>query len=449
MRKGMLKDLEELSTAGILDQATCQRITEYYQRKEGEQSHNWLYLLFGTLGGLLIGLGLILIIAHNWAELGKTLQTVIAFLPLVIGHGLVGYTLWKKRDSLVWTEATGLFTALALAACMALVGQIYHLPGEEDEFILTWMLMCLPLVYILRSSAISLLYLFMITQYCSLSHTWFGVGQTMVASWIPKNHYWWLFLLIVPFYYWLSKLPDRRHAFIGHHWAVAVSLLYGLWSVVDPLFGIDELALTLLMYMGFSGLCHQIGRSAYFEDKPLWQNPYLIIGSLGAIVLMLSFSFTWIWENLQRDEWTPLSPSSTLTFLVLLYGSVVLLLIQKGVRSNWRAIPIDAPLSLVFLLIFIMGAYWDPAMSAALLNLLLLSYGILYIYRGAERDHLGLLNYGLLIVLLLTAFRFFDEHIPFWLRGVLFVAAGLGFLSTNILMFQKRQRLKTREDEVA
>jgi hypothetical protein len=77
-----------------------------------------------------------------------------------------------------------------------------------------------------------------------------------------------------------------------------------------------------------------------------------------------------------------------------------------------------------------------------LINLLVLAVGIFTIRRGLAMNHLGVLNYGLLIVAALVICRFFDTGISFVVRGLLFVAVGAGFFYANSRLIKRRKQLE-------
>ena len=79
-----------------------------------------LIIVFGVLGAILVGLGMVLIIAHNWDDLSRMTKTGLAFLPLLLGQGLCGYVLLRKQDSVAWRESATaflFFAKIAKAAC--------------------------------------------------------------------------------------------------------------------------------------------------------------------------------------------------------------------------------------------------------------------------------------------------------------------------------------------
>lgn len=77
----VLEDISELLRAGVISQETADKIKEYYKSK-GNQSHHKLFIVFGILGAILVGLGILLIIAHNWDNFSRISKTVLAFFTL-------------------------------------------------------------------------------------------------------------------------------------------------------------------------------------------------------------------------------------------------------------------------------------------------------------------------------------------------------------------------------
>ena len=84
MSKSFETILPELVMSGIISKETSLEISDYLAKKPETQS-NRLFTIFGILGALLVGLGVILIIAHNWDVLGRQAKTTISFLPLISG----------------------------------------------------------------------------------------------------------------------------------------------------------------------------------------------------------------------------------------------------------------------------------------------------------------------------------------------------------------------------
>jgi len=95
MSKHILKELPDLIQAKVITEETAQRIKDYYDHQPS-QSANRLFIVFGILGSLLVGMGIVLIIAHNWDTLPKIAKLVVGFSPLFIGQVISGYVLIKR-----------------------------------------------------------------------------------------------------------------------------------------------------------------------------------------------------------------------------------------------------------------------------------------------------------------------------------------------------------------
>lgn len=202
MSNTILKELPELVAKKIISEEVAQNIKNYYQKKPDENTHK-LFTIFGIIGALLGGLGVILILAHNWDDFSVFIKTIFSIIPLVLGQIACFYSLTKKQESVSWRESSATFLLFAVAASISLVAQVYNINGDFSTFLLTWILLSLPLIYVLRSSFASLLCVAGITWYCNVTN--YDYPKT-------QNLYCWLLLLtIIPHYYSLLKeLPKSN-----------------------------------------------------------------------------------------------------------------------------------------------------------------------------------------------------------------------------------------------
>ena len=421
----ILKDIPELIKENIITAETADRIRAYYNNKSGP-STNRLFIVFGILGSVLVGLGLILIVAHNWDELSRSTKTFFAFLPVLLGQILCGFVLINKSESSAWRESTAAFLFFAIGACISLISQIYNIPGDISRLLETWMLLCLPLIYLMRSSITSLLYLTCITWYATLSY-W------SLSS--PSHHFYWLLLLgIMPHYYMLYKTKPESNFMIFHNWFIPLSLIISLGTVAE---GTEELL--YIAYISLFGLFYLTGNLDFFTRQKTRNNGYRILGSMGTILLLLTLSFDWIWEELRSEQFQlndiMRTPEFVVAMIISLFASIVFYLHQKNRPLN--EIKPLMPVFIFFIVAFILGM--SSPVAVVLINLFILAIGILTIRNGARQDHLGILNFGLLIITALVICRFFDTDLSFVIRGILFVLVGAGFFAANYWMLKKRR----------
>lgn len=425
MNSRIQNDLHELVEEQVITNDVASNIEDYYRSKQ-DHSPNRLFTVFGVLGSLLVGLGIILILAHNWDNFSKSIKTGFAFLPLVIGQLFVGYSILKKKSE-TWKEASGTFLFFAVGACIALISQIYNIPGNLSEYLLTWVILCLPLVYLLKSNALALLHIVFVTYYACV----FGYYSGNKEPWL----YLILLALAVPFYLRLVKDRPKANITSIFNWLFPLSLVITLGAFVG-----SGAQFGFLMYVLLFGLLYNIGKIPFFDDQKLRRNGYLIIGSLGTIVTLLVASFEWFWQVLMETPVLELQESSISVFLFVLTAG---LLVYMNGKKWIKEFNVFQYVFILFTVIFFIG-FTNDIIPTVLVNALVLALGLMTIKIGADKFHFGILNYGLLIITALVVCRFFDTNMSFVIRGLLFVAVGIGFFISNYVMLKKQ---KARENQ--
>jgi uncharacterized membrane protein len=426
MSKQILNDLRHLIHAQVITEETAQKIKEYY-RTQPSQSSNRLFVVFAILGSLLVGLGIVLILAHNWDELSKSIKLAVGSFPLLAAQVLSGYVLVRKTDDVAWREAAGTFLFFAIAISISIISQVYNIEGELEGFLLTWMLLALPISYILRSSFASLLFIMGITWYaCEVGY--FSYPNTNAPS------YWLLLLSILPFYYLeFIRKNIRNNFFHFHSWFLVLSATICLGVFVH-----ESAEYIMVAYMSlFSGFV-MMGQFRLFASHRILGNAYLVCGSLGVIILLLTLSFRWYWEELPGvPEGFFTQPEVIVAILLTIVSSA--LLVRLVQRKNWKEINSKSYAFLLLIVLFFIGSP-SPLAAQVLVNLLILLVAVHTIYDGAQQNHLGILNYGLVIISVLIGCRFFDTNFSFVIRGLLFIGIGAGFFIANYYMLQKRKK---------
>ena len=415
--------LPELVENGIITEETAQNIQMYYEKNE-ESSESRLFTVFGILGATLVGLGIILIMAHNWDDFSRGIKLVLAFLPMLIGQGVLGYSIFKNKG-VAWKEAATVFLFFSVGACIALVSQIYHVSGDLESFLLAWIVLCVPLLYVTKSTSAIILHLIFITYYAFEA----GYGHNTT---IP--HIYFLLLLIpLPIYLRMIKTQSKSHITNILHWLFPVSLILSLPVFIDQSEGIG-----FLMYVSLFGILYNFGQLSYFKNKSLLQNGYRTLCSFGTVIILLILSFRFIWEHEFQDV-NFYSLEFLCALILFAFASVLLYLNSK--QKAIRSMNLFQFVFLFFGIIFIIGLF-DDLTPTILINLLLAILGITAIKIGADKFHFGILNYGMLILATLITCRFFDTNISYVIRGLLFVVIGVGFFITNYIMLKKQKSKK-------
>ena len=425
MNLKLIKELPELIENKVISKEVALSIEQYYHSKQNN-SPNKLFMVFGVLGSILVGLGIILILAHNWDDFTRSTKTIFAFLPLLIGQFFVGFSILKKKSA-TWKEASGTFLFFAVGASISLVAQIYNIPGNMSSFLLTWILLCLPLIYLLKSNSIMILHLVFITWYaCSYGYSFMNYGN---SPWL----YLALLALSLPHYWQLLKHKLDANITSIINWLVPLSLIITLGTFVE-----HEEALGFLLYLLLFSLFYNIGKIPYFENQKLRRNGFLITGSLGIVTILLIASFRWLWKDIIRIDSFQVQE---LYMSAILFLMSILTLVYLYLKHKVKSFNIFQFVFVIFTVLFFIGIN-NEIVPAILVNMLIFALGVVTVKIGADKFHFGVLNYGLLIIAALVTCRFFDTDMSFVLRGSLFVGVGVGFFLTNYYML-KKQKSKT------
>jgi uncharacterized membrane protein len=425
----ILKEIDTLETAGVINVDTKERIKTYYlDQKSGRGT---LSIMLGILGAVLVGLGVILLLAHNWDFFPKWVKTSIAFLPLIIAQSLCAYTLLKKRNNRTWIESSSTLLMFSIGSCMAMVSQIYNISGDLSEYLLTWIALSVPVLYIMRSNFASLLLISLITWYGHESNdSLFGFFGNRSNSYF----YWPLILVTVPYVVRLYRSKKESSSLSMHFWFLVFSVLSMLIYVPDK----NE-NLMIILLSGFFSLSYLLGRLSYFEGKGLRSNPFIFIGFIGSMALMYASGFSDFWSL----DWSRCKPNPEVMIepeLLGIFLVTVIYLVLVGLyvkREMNRKMDLSVFIFPAFMLMLSLDHYHH--LAAIIGNLIVLTLGIRTVAKGTRENNFWITNLGMLMLCILICCRFFDDEISFLIRGGLFLLLGIAFFSTNYYMLKKRQ----------
>src|SRR3954468_7014244 len=148
----LLAELPELITKGVLNRETAEALRQHYSSQPSGEPRRIGFVLSAILGSLLIGAGIVLLVAHNWDFLSRPIRCAIAFTPLILSQALAVFVLLRRSGSAAWREAAAILNIAAIGTAIALVSQTYQIQGDFARFILVWMLLALPIVYVFGTS---------------------------------------------------------------------------------------------------------------------------------------------------------------------------------------------------------------------------------------------------------------------------------------------------------
>ena len=128
------KDIARWVDAGLIDRTAADAITRDVEANERRS------LSFGSIlaimAALLFGAAILVFVASNWEAIPRLGR--VGALFAIIFAGYVGGAVLKLNDHAAIGEAVWLVAAAAFGGSIALIGQMYHLSGDETEAVLTW-----------------------------------------------------------------------------------------------------------------------------------------------------------------------------------------------------------------------------------------------------------------------------------------------------------------------
>ncbi len=431
-RQWILRELPLLEEYGLLDTPARKRLEDHYNSQPTTQS-NWIVIAFAILGALLIGGGIILLFAHNWEELSRSTRAVLSFCPLAVGIGFGWIAL--KRNGTSLQESAALFQTLAVGASIALIGQTYHIPSNTPAFLLTWALLIMPLIFLLKSVGSYVFYLALIT-------CWAGAAQDRYDQAIG------LWALLLPALFWIvncCRVSWHSPRTLLSLWALMLCLPIALGITMEH----EVPGLWIVVYASFFSLIGLLGLR-YLPESQGWSNPLGSAGILG--ITGLTYLFTWyeLWGKVhwsyrhwaQVSNWELWHDAFVALLLLIPWAITAVKTFDRHSLPN-LILASFPPLAVIAFATSLTRDF--ELINTLIFNLYMLTLGLAYLVQGCRTIRLRLVNFGMAVLSLLLVSRFFDSDFGFLARGIAFILIGCGFLIANLLIARQKHKLEAHQ----
>jgi len=423
--KRLIKEISAWQQANVITDEQAASIKRLYSDKD-KPDVNILLIIFSVLGALLIGGGIILIIARNWSEFPIAARVCFSFLPLAASQALTAYILYKKIRGAAWREGAAIFYSISVFACVALVSQIFHLYDDFSMFVLICSILAFPICYVLDATMPVLVYIAGITVWAVSFNEYKMLVNILV--------YLLLMLPIIP--YVLRRLKANIS---GAHtqlilWFLTLS---GYFAFLRTFY---DVGLLLIMMCVYSTTLYMISRHPPIHNLPIRLNPMRILGFLGVIGALYTVSIDfeyWIGYYYKSEDVWPY-----ITILCIM-GALYALLLYKRIKEDSKFIKIAQPVSICASapIIILLGKFHDASQynfnmgfCVAIISLYLIALGVALVINGLADMSFFTSCVGVLIISLIILIRFFDYSYSFWVRGIGFIFIGAMFLAANMLI---------------
>lgn len=492
-RRQLTQVLDVWVAKGFIESTHRDKLWDYYQLDSLNASASGRFAtVLLSIGALLIGSGIIVFIAANWAVIPHSLRAIGA-LSLMVGLQSLGFYLWQvPRWSNRWASTCLFIGELAMGASIGLMAQWFQVSGKSSGLFLAWSLGILAMAYGLRHAPTGALgiILWLIGFVSDQQGTPLWIYQPAVVPWFTAAllfplAYWcrsrWIFacssliwlisLDILAWGIWESLGWPRTGTISGAYVFTMPILLgaIGLWCFsfwhrrllirlgfntsdateheLDFEFTAQFLSLISLIGLFYTWSFHQLwlGQYEYGSDRlvdtiqTFWFTPNAITVTLWG----LAIGVLWLWWERLRHSFGNVSSANVSSANVNsanVNSANVTSLTEssktdpKSVGLTDRAIGLSA-LSLLILLHT--GAIWGLAL--VLVNLGLFVLGFVITWQGLQLSQRWRFWLGLLTVTLHIITRFFEYNTGLLPKSMALVVCGVGVILAGLKFEQAQQ----------
>ncbi|MDA1202139.1 MAG: DUF2157 domain-containing protein [Planctomycetota bacterium] len=413
---------------GIVTLDGARRLRERYPV---ESARGLAQMIVGAVGALLVGTGLVAVLASNWDDFPRWVRLLLAFGPLAASQAVTWLVLRRGEAAKGWQrEAAAVVQTLAAGAAMALVSQIYNLPGRWTELLFWWCLVSLPLAWTLASQAVAIAYLVGIAVWTVAEAgergPWGAADSADVRIWFPI-----LLAGVLPL--WPGPSLRDRPA-IGSRLALAASALVGLFAVAahasnDGAPG--EAGFWLAMLSSVAVLLFPLSRQGIAE--PLARKPQVQLGGIAMIAMAMVASYEAPARGLVNSVGNALPlPWCWLLVAVVACFGVIAFRQQRYAVLAVAGLALVPPLAAGFTAGDAGG--WPVAIAYSLMLLATAIVLIALEFLGRQ----GAARIGAALITLLVILRMADADVSLLAKGLAFIVIGSGFLGFNLFISRRR-----------
>ncbi len=217
------RDIGRWVSLGLIDDATASRLVADVDASPRNRVR--IGTIFAMMAAALLSAAILIFVAANWEAIPRLARAVM-LSGLILG-GFLGGALLKIRGHAAFGEAAWIVGAASFGASIALIGQMYHLTGDETAAILTWLGGTALAAALLRSAPLTIASVI-------LSAVWLCLKVPTSSSFGQLPHGWLLIGAAIWLLSYWTRSAASRHllAFVLLGYAIAVEVT--VWKTAVP-----------------------------------------------------------------------------------------------------------------------------------------------------------------------------------------------------------------------
>lgn len=429
------QELELWKQEGIISEEQAEKLKGKYHLSEVEEKDAGakLIVVISIIGALLVGGGVILLIASNWQAIPKPVRLLIIFgTILVVNH--FGYYLRYTKGSYPKIGLSLIFLgSLLFGAGIWLVAQIYNITSRWHSGVFFWSLGILPVSWLLGSQSI----LVFAASLLSLWTVWKSIDISTPNYLYPLV----LFSAILPLCY---KQKTKVALFVS---LTGILLWFGFGPCSFYLKTPQMFQLLILFYIALGVFLYSIGLlHSLYERLADYQLIYRFLGIFVLFSFIYIVSFKEIIMEIGRLAMAPFPVSFWVIFGILILlscigiGGVLLSSRKNKYASNILNYEIAFVGVLLLFPISILILH-NAVFHSILANLLLLTLSIGVIVLGYHEERALFINIGFVFFGIHFFTRYFDWAYRYLPRSLFFIISGIILIFIAALMEKQRKKL--------
>lgn len=427
------KELPLWQQDGLISQEQADLIIKRYDLNPADerQSPSRFIAAISVIGALLLGSGIILLIASNWQSIPRLFKLLLLSTSIIaVDHA--GFHLKYVKQSYPRTGAALIFLgSLLFGAGIWLVAQIYNISSRYDNGTLYWALGIIPVAWLLGMETV-------LTLASALLSLW---GVWKACDFHEPNYLYPVLVgaLVIPLAY---KTRSRAALLVS---MAGVCIWFGTGPMAyyieksSLMMAFPYMVLGALFYA--TGLCHSLHpRAALFEPV------YTLFGGLLMFGSVYIISFHEMAKDLAETLAKPI-PSA----LWLVSGGMGILCIAAAIfalrraRSHklGQAVSSESAflLGCLFLGTFLFLGANEFVSTGILSNIMLFWLAMSLVYFGYKRGEPFMVNLGFLLFAVHFITRYTDLGWKYLPRSAFFISAGALLLVWALVLERKRKKL--------
>ena len=415
----------------IIDETTADKIRRLYP--PSKTSRPWAMIVFSGIGACVIGLGVILLFAYNWADMHKFTKLAIIFGSIIISHSVGIITFLRSERFKALGEALTIVGTMLFGSGIWLIAQIYHIEEHYPNAFLFWGIGAALLAWAMPSVAQAIIAAILFTLWAIMEGTDFGTSIPYIFP---------LLLLLFP----LAYIKHNRLLICVLLLALAFSTIFVVTTNHDEI--VFYVLLSLFTLYTAAGIIHQ--KFGKFEN---FAPVYRFLGLAGYFLTLFILCFTGVTEDVMEDIELFSSLDTALYWTIPLalalagWGIIGRYTIKKVKLKYYSNDLILMPLLLIFFGCYSLSSAKVFEWPATIIfNLIFLTHVLMMMAGGCKEINAARTILGSVGLAALTIARFTDLFESLAVRGLIFVIVGILIFAQGFFYVSSKKKKALQEN---